>query len=232
MQHVAMRVSDARAGWARVARQRPTLTYSGPVPARTSCEFLSLVGTRCPPEGLVLDVGCGRAAFRDPVQGMGRRYMGTDIGGEAPDFLSDAHALPVKSGVADVVLMYGVLQALAHPFAAVREVARVLKPGGLWLSTSDPGAVFVDSHFHITPWGLMDITANTGLCVESAWVNKDVLMYAGTNPGYPRTIRFLLRLLSRVARARVLTPRRLLRGQARDPFMTAGSYSFAAVKRA
>ncbi len=43
---------------------------------------------------------------------------------------ADIFSLPVENGVADIVCLHHVLHYLAAPAAAVREAARVLKPGG------------------------------------------------------------------------------------------------------
>jgi SAM-dependent methyltransferase len=47
------------------------------------------------------------------------------------DVVGDAHAIPLKDGSVDAVICVGVLLHLHDPFAAVREMLRVLKPGGL-----------------------------------------------------------------------------------------------------
>jgi ubiquinone/menaquinone biosynthesis C-methylase UbiE len=45
--------------------------------------------------------------------------------------VSDLHALPFPAGEFDAVFLHGVLEHLRHPVGALREIRRVLKPGGL-----------------------------------------------------------------------------------------------------
>jgi len=49
----------------------------------------------------------------------------------------DATALPVKSASVDVVSVIWLLHLLPDPQAVVAQVARVLRPGGVWLTTVD-----------------------------------------------------------------------------------------------
>lgn len=66
-----------------------------------------------------------------------RRRLGRSAGpGSATVALADAHALPLAAGAADAIVCECVLSTLADPIAAVTELARVLRPGGL-LGLSD-----------------------------------------------------------------------------------------------
>src|SRR4051812_10316568 len=93
----------------------------------------------------VLDVGCGTGSLlteilRSPVP---RRVVGVDAASvylEAAraqlrdsrlELLEgDAEALPLEAGQFDVALSQLVLQFVSHPGLAVREMARVVRPGG------------------------------------------------------------------------------------------------------
>src|SRR5262249_54572583 len=55
---------------------------------------------------------------------------------ETVDVTADAHALPIRGGVADTVLCVEVLEYLADPRRAVAEMARILAPGGVLLLTA------------------------------------------------------------------------------------------------
>lgn len=95
------------------------------------------------PGSVVLEVGCGTGANR-PAFGEAITYLGIDQSfgmlrraqhaaarrGLAGAFIQgDAGALPVRRAQADLLLAMGVLQHLAAPGAALRELARVAKPG-------------------------------------------------------------------------------------------------------
>jgi SAM-dependent methyltransferase len=89
--------------------------------------------------GEVLDVGGKRAnkrgRFRPPEQGVARwRYLNIDASTE-PDLLCPADAIPVGDATVDTVLLCEVLEHLADPDAVLREIARVLRPGGRLLIT-------------------------------------------------------------------------------------------------
>ena len=94
-----------------------------------------------PPHSRVLDIGCNTG-------GMGRCLAGpVDLTGIdlSPLVLprarskgyrvvqGDAEALPFTAGQFDVVICSEILEHTDHPTVVVQEVARVLRPGGLFL---------------------------------------------------------------------------------------------------
>jgi SAM-dependent methyltransferase len=82
-----------------------------------------------------LEIGCGRGAFQDVVQD----YTGVDVAESVrpflrkPFFQSSATSLPFSNNTFDVAWSYTVLEHIATPEAALSEMRRVLKPGGLLL---------------------------------------------------------------------------------------------------
>ena len=123
---------------------------------RRSCELLELA-----PGLSVLDVGCG---LGDDVRRMSRlvapggRAVGLDAslgllskarprGAEPCAFvLSDARRMPFADGSFDRCRTERTLQHLPDPAGAVREMARVLKPGGVMLAYDNDWETFsVDS---------------------------------------------------------------------------------------
>ncbi len=93
-------------------------------------------------EGRVLDAGCGAGALLACLRGQApaARGIGVDLdthGGQlsraigiAPVARGDLARLPFRDGSFDAVFCVGVLSYVADPAAAVRELARSLKPGG------------------------------------------------------------------------------------------------------
>ena len=111
------------------------------------------------PDGWLLDVGCaqGRATFQFmdlPLQLVGfdvskglvreaiQRYRRRPCRARASFFAGDASSLPFVADTFDHVLVYGVLHHLPDPAHTAREVARVLKPGGVYFGFENNPSVF------------------------------------------------------------------------------------------
>jgi methionine biosynthesis protein MetW len=98
------------------------------------------------PTDAVLDVGCGDGTtYGVWVAERSGRYVGVDISATAVDAankrgleaktIEDATSLPFPAASFDVCLTIEVLEHLVFPEEAVREVWRVLKPGGLLIAS-------------------------------------------------------------------------------------------------
>lgn len=99
--------------------------------------------------GLVVDLGCGSGNLLFWSGLSATRALGLDASFDAVRFCVDHRgdrpasfaqalggALPLGEGVADLVLLVEVLEHLTEPDAVLREIHRVLKPGGrLFLTT-------------------------------------------------------------------------------------------------
>jgi ubiquinone/menaquinone biosynthesis C-methylase UbiE len=111
-------------------------------------------GDACPDGGVVLDLGCGSALVADRLATRALTYVGVDYGGHhiayaktkhdaEPKALrtvfarSAAEVLPFADGVFDVVVFSEVIEHLMQPELAVWEIARVLKPGGTFVMTTN-----------------------------------------------------------------------------------------------
>lgn len=97
---------------------------------------------RALPQGsMVLDAGAGESVHSSLFQHT--RYYTVDkgIGDCTWDYsrvgtIGDIHALPFKTGAFDAVINIQVLEHLQEPGQAIKEMARVLKPGGQLVLTT------------------------------------------------------------------------------------------------
>jgi len=92
--------------------------------------------------GSVLDIGCARGTLLEAVSPYATALTGVDVSAVAIDAaqkrLPDAvftaadvqAALPFTDGLFNTVFMLDVLEHLERPVAAVKEISRVLSPGG------------------------------------------------------------------------------------------------------
>jgi SAM-dependent methyltransferase len=119
----------------------------------------------------VLDLGCGSGGNRTYLADIGlHRVTGVDWWSKDADFLADAHRLPFSSNSFDIVLCTAVLEHCYLPHLVMREVARVLKPGGtLLMGASFWEAWHGESYFHFTPNGIFALCQQAGLQLEDLW---------------------------------------------------------------
>jgi ubiquinone/menaquinone biosynthesis C-methylase UbiE len=98
----------------------------------------------------VIDIGCGPgniyATLKDVV-GKPEYLVGVDVAPTSLDFaaqlgyipvLADAHHLPFKSGIADIVILNAALHHCENMDAVLKEAARLVKPGGMLVTDHDP----------------------------------------------------------------------------------------------
>jgi len=107
---------------------------------------------------IVLDIGSGERETDDA------RVLLADLRfTPRVDVVSDAHVLPFRDACIDVVLAGAVFEHLSDPFAAAREIWRVLKPGGQVIADCSfvfPFHGFPASYFHASGEGLARVFAD------------------------------------------------------------------------
>lgn len=87
--------------------------------------------------GWLLDIGCANRPYQEIFDSGVTRYVGLECPGTGaaaqdllPDVWGNALRLPFLNRSFDTVLSTQTLEHISDPFAAVHEMARVLKPGG------------------------------------------------------------------------------------------------------
>jgi SAM-dependent methyltransferase len=95
-----------------------------------------------PPGVLALDVGAAGGGNSEVLRDLGLHAVAVEYGEAGaeiarvrglPVIRGDAQALPIADFAASAVVAFDVLEHLADDVAAVREMSRVLRPGGLLL---------------------------------------------------------------------------------------------------
>jgi SAM-dependent methyltransferase len=88
---------------------------------------------------VVIDLGCGPGAYTEALRARGAEVIPVDndpealtAGGSAPEgaILANAEALPLPDQCADGVVCSNLLEHTPDPEAVLREIVRVLAPGG------------------------------------------------------------------------------------------------------
>lgn len=121
-------------------------------------------------KGYLLDVGCGSRPYAPIYESLVKWSIGTDVvhsphGISAVDVIAPAEHLPFADRVFDVILCTEVLEHALEPTTAMRELARVLKPGG-YLLLSVPFIYPIHEapydHWRFTSYGLRHLCQATG----------------------------------------------------------------------
>ncbi len=108
-------------------------------------------------DAVVMDLGCGTRRVEPVLRMTGMTYLGTDVFGPEPDALCIAEALPLVDQSIDFIFALAVLPHVKRPWVAVHEIARVLKPGGTFIGTSqflEP--CDMQSRHHASALGVLD----------------------------------------------------------------------------
>lgn len=125
--------------------------------------------------GVVYDLGCGLSPYREFFLRHCTGYVGVDWAASQHDLRADLVAdldapLPIPDCSAGTVVCLSVLEHLPHPLATLREVRRILEPGGAlvlvvpfqWRVHEAPA-----DYFRYTPFGVRALLEEARLEVLS-----------------------------------------------------------------
>lgn len=121
--------------------------------------FVEDVAEHLPVAGPVLEIGARPATGQEAESDLrslfeGHDYLGLDIqAGPNVDLIGDIHRLGIPDESIGVVVCVEVLEHVHDPLRAVREIHRVLHPGGIGVFTS---VMFMPVHAH--PWDFWRFT--------------------------------------------------------------------------
>ncbi len=130
--------------------------------------------------GRILDLGCGEGdseAFFSEVD-PNADWFGVDIE-DSPEVRARRHTdgavatfdgtnLPFRDGAFDLIYSHQVFEHVRHPDELLRDVARVLGPGGRFVgSVSYLEPYHSYSIFNFTPYGVMRVLQDAGLELEA-----------------------------------------------------------------
>ncbi len=126
----------------------------------------------------VLDVGGGVMPYRSLFEPYAREYVGVDADNPEADLLGPAEDLPVPDRSFELVLCTQVLEHADDPARVVRELARVVAPGGRVLASTHGVQVYHPAPDDLWRWthaGLERLFLGNG-----AWRSVTVRPGAGT----------------------------------------------------
>jgi 2-polyprenyl-3-methyl-5-hydroxy-6-metoxy-1,4-benzoquinol methylase len=122
------------------AEARARLTYG--VSGQEVVSLAAAVIRECHPRGgRLVDIGCGTGTLWHQVSDHVAAYVGVDVcryegfppGAEFFQVDLDSEGVPLTDGSADVLTALGVVECLENPYALMREINRLTRPGALIL---------------------------------------------------------------------------------------------------
>ncbi len=172
----------------------PTYAVRAPLARWLEAEAPKTKGLR------LLDVGCGVKPYWPFFEPYVAEYVGLDLS-ETPyaDLVGRVEALPVEDASFDVVLCAQVLEHCDDPAQAVRELRRVVRPGGRVLASTHGVQVYHPSPVDLWRWthaGLERLFAQ-----NAEWSSLAVLPSSGTTACLAMLVSIYIDLLSRRAHA-------------------------------
>ena len=137
-----------------------------------------LIGPAPAPGASLLCVGGGDTEERGCVEELGFTVTSLDVAPiDGIEMLADGHHLPLQDEQFDVVTSFEVFEHLSAPWVAIREVARVLRPGGRFVGSVAFMKPFHESYFHMSHKGVMALLQSTQLQVDRIYGGQNVFVH-------------------------------------------------------
>lgn len=145
-------------------------------------QWVESCASRLPAGARVLDAGAGVGQYRPlfahcdyKAHDFAKEPM--TVGHYTPlDYESDILAIPVPDESFDAVLCTEVLEHVPEPIKAVRELARILRPGGIMMLTAPLGCLLHQEPYHYyggyTPYWYRRFLGEAGCDVASVVSNQ------------------------------------------------------------
>ena len=121
-------MADPGEGRRKPSLRSPTYAVRAPLARwlREEAELARQHGTR----PRLLDVGCGVKPYEPFFAGVVAEYVGVDVANPAAELEGTVEEIPVPDGSFELVLCTQTLEHVEDPARAVRELRRVVAPGG------------------------------------------------------------------------------------------------------
>ena len=179
-------------------RSSPTYAVRAPI-----AEWLRREATARPGPYRVLDVGCGVKPYYPFFAARASEYVGVDVvENPAADLKGAVESLPVEDASFDLVLCIQVLEHAEDPAQAVRELRRVVAPGGRVLASTHGVQVYHPAPVDLWRWthaGLDRLFRD-----NASWSDVTVTPASGTTACLGMLVSIYVDLLSRRAKVPAL----------------------------
>jgi SAM-dependent methyltransferase len=190
-------VADPGEGRRSPSLRSPTYAVRAPL-ARWLRDEAELARGR-EPKPRLLDVGCGIKPYEPFFAGVVAEYVGVDVANPAAELEGTVEEIPVPDESFELVLCTQTLEHAEDPARAVRELRRVVAPGGRVLASTHGVQVYhpnPDDYWRWTHAGLERLFRENG-----SWSSVTVTPGSGTTACLGMLVSTYIALLAKRVRA-------------------------------